>query len=380
MTLSFKRITSSGNFIKEIDGLRFIAILSVVLFHISIYLVAKEKEIYSDAHFFLLKKILASGTLGVPLFFVISGFILAMPFARFHISNGKAIGLKDFYLRRLTRLEPPYILVLTILLFAMLFIAGTKISFNEGIKSYFASMFYIHNIVYGKAVLPKIIPVAWSLEIEVQFYILAPLLTYIFAIKSVLARRMSMVFFILFFTALRYFINLPFLNLLDFIQFFFIGFLLVDLYISNSFIIPKTKVDGLICLICFVVMWLYNIIDVKSSYQRHVFEIVQLVAIFFFYYYVLLHKVFKLLSSPIITNIGGMCYSIYLLHFSIIFMFGNTLLKHSFSKYASVNIFIFSFLIMFLILVISSAFFLLIERPCMDKNWYKKIFKSKKDI
>jgi peptidoglycan/LPS O-acetylase OafA/YrhL len=87
MTLSFKRITSSGNFIKEIDGLRFIAILSVILFHISNYLIATHNEIYPDARFFYLKKILKSGSLGVPLFFIISGFILAMPFAKFNFNN-----------------------------------------------------------------------------------------------------------------------------------------------------------------------------------------------------------------------------------------------------------------------------------------------------
>jgi len=41
MKLSFKRITSSGSFIPEIDGLRFIAIASVVLFHLSGFLTAK---------------------------------------------------------------------------------------------------------------------------------------------------------------------------------------------------------------------------------------------------------------------------------------------------------------------------------------------------
>jgi peptidoglycan/LPS O-acetylase OafA/YrhL len=234
-------------------------------------------------------------------------------------------------------------------------------------------MFYVHNIVYGRAFLPKLIPVAWSLEIEVQFYILAPLLTYIFKIKSASVRRVSIVILVLFFNTLRYFIHLPFVNLLDFIQYFLIGFLLVDLYISNSFILPKTRADNLICLVCFMVMWLCSIIDVKLTYQQRLLELIQLIVTFFFYYYVLFHRAFRLLSAPVITNIGGMCYSIYLLHLSIILMFG----KYPFSKGYSSNIFIFAILTLILIFVISAVFFLLIERPCMDKNWYKKLFRSR---
>jgi peptidoglycan/LPS O-acetylase OafA/YrhL len=71
-----------------------------------------------------------------------------------------------------------------------------------------------------------------------------------------------------------------------------------------------------------------------------------------------------------------MCYSIYLLHYPIISMFGNPILKYSFSKYSFINISIYSVLLLFLILFVSAVFFLFIEKPCMDKNWLKKIFKQ----
>src|SRR5262245_10743057 len=57
---------------------------------------------------------IAQGRYGVQLFFIISGFILALPFAAERLAGARPVRLKAFYLRRLTRLEPPYFLVLTI--------------------------------------------------------------------------------------------------------------------------------------------------------------------------------------------------------------------------------------------------------------------------
>lgn len=171
MRLSFKRITSSRSFIPEIDELRFIAITSVVLYH----LIAKDLNQYADNleySFFL--RILSRGHLGVPLFFVISGFILGMPFAKSHILKEDPINLKKFFSRRLTRLEPPYVLIMTILFFGSVFVAKS-ISLSNGIVSYFSSIIYSHNFIYP-GIMPLLNVPAWSLKIEIQFYILAPLM------------------------------------------------------------------------------------------------------------------------------------------------------------------------------------------------------------
>jgi len=374
MTLSFKRITSSGNFIPEIDGLRFIAIVSVVLFHLSNFLSQKAKNIYSDEFgFSFLKRVLSNGDLGVPLFFIVSGFILGMPFAKFHLHKGKAINLKDYFSRRLTRLEPPYILCMTVLLFGSVFIAK-NLSLIPALKSYFASIFYIHNFVYGKGTLPLLNAVAWSLEIEVQFYILAPLLAYIFCINSALKRRIFLYASATLFLILNHLIAPPFISLFNYVHYFLIGFLLVDLYISPSNFLPKTKFDSLIGLVLFILIWIYNKKQFDSNMNKWIADTIQLNCIFIFYYYILINKIFQFLSLRLITNIGGMCYSIYLLHYPIISMLGNPLVSHSFSKNIYIDISIYTIILLSAILLISSFFFLLIERPCMDKNWYKRIF------
>ena len=60
-------------------------------------------------------------------------------------------------------------------------------SFNELLPHFFASLFYVHNIVYDAH--SAVNGIAWSLEVEIQFYLLMPLLSYLYAIKNTVARR-----------------------------------------------------------------------------------------------------------------------------------------------------------------------------------------------
>ena len=43
---------------------------------------------------------------GVDMFFMISGFVLALPFATRYLAHGPRVSLRSYFLRRLTRLEP----------------------------------------------------------------------------------------------------------------------------------------------------------------------------------------------------------------------------------------------------------------------------------
>lgn len=108
-----RRRTTSGRFIAEVDGLRFIAIALVVFFHVHDYLFTKFRlpagNVGSED---LLDRIAATGHYGVHLFFIISGFVLALPFAAHQLSDRPAVKLRAYFVRRLTRLEPPYILAM----------------------------------------------------------------------------------------------------------------------------------------------------------------------------------------------------------------------------------------------------------------------------
>ena len=168
------------------DGLRFVAISMVILYHLNGYLMAKTAfyEHGSAAPDWLCRSALV-GFHGVELFFVISGFILALPFAAHHLSGAPAVSLRKYYLRRLTRLEPPYFVTIFLLLPLGLWIHPAPAS--AIIPHLAASLAYLHNLIYGDQ--STVLGVAWSLEIEVQFYLLVPLLTLVFAIRSASLRR-----------------------------------------------------------------------------------------------------------------------------------------------------------------------------------------------
>lgn len=374
MKLSFKRITSSGSFIPEIDGLRFIAIASVMLMHTSVYIMLKDQTVYLDSFDFdLLAKIIHHGMLGVPIFFAISGFILGLPFAKFHLSDGKPIHLKTYFIRRLTRLEPPYIIVLGLLFLGYVVFFNT-IPFDTGIRSFLASLIYSHNFIYsGVHPFPLLNPNLWSLEVEIQFYVLAPILAFIFAVKSKTIRRSAMIIMAIAFSMYSIFYTLPFLSIIKFFQYFLVGFLLADLYVSKQFLFKKTKYDVLIGTFLFVFIWLFETQDFNSIVAQCLWEVIRLTGIFFLFYYVIFHKCLKFLAYPFITNIGGMCYSIYMLHSPIIYVFGKYIVMFTFSKYALVNFSIYLVLLVTVILVISAVFYLFIERPCMERDWHKTL-------
>lgn len=375
MKVSLKRITSSGKFIPEIDGLRFIAIFSVIIFHLYLFISNKDLHVYSDnIDYTFLTDIAKKGVLGVPLFFIISGFILGLPFANASINKTGAIKLKSYFARRLTRLEPPYILVMLLLFIGSVYVAKTM-GFFAAIKSLLASLTYSHNFFYPGEY-PFLNVSAWSLEVEVQFYLLAPILAFVFLIKNALKRRLLIVFAIFLLIIGNEFFHLGFISLYNYLHYFLLGFLLVDIYIGKKLLLPKTNYDYLLGICSFILIWLFRAKDFEDIYIRLLWEIIQISAIFIFYYYAIIQKSFKILRQPIITNLGGMCYSIYLLHYPLISMFGNVLLKYQFSTYSFINVGIYVTILLIIIISISSVFFLLIEKPCMNKNWFNNIFKK----
>src|SRR5215475_6130932 len=185
---ALSRETSSGRFIPEMDGLRFAAIGMVVLFHLNGYLTVKSKLFYPNPPTDWLAQAAYVGFHGVELFFVISGFILGLPFAAHYLKGRPAVSLRKYYLRRLTRLEPPYFIAVIGLFLLAIWIQHADA--HALAPHLAASLSYLHNLIYGAQ--SSVIGVAWSLEIEVQFYVLVPFLTLLFAIKNKLVRRLTL--------------------------------------------------------------------------------------------------------------------------------------------------------------------------------------------
>jgi peptidoglycan/LPS O-acetylase OafA/YrhL len=79
-------------------------------------------------------------------------------------------------------------------------------------------------------------------------------------------------------------------------------------------------------------------------------------------------------STRAITNIGGMCYSIYLFHFPAVYA-----VKHITAYWhVGSNFWVFfamqCCLILPVVMLVCGTFFLIIERPCMDEKWPSRLW------
>ena len=248
----FSRITTSGrSFIPQIDGLRFIAIMSVVAFHVraicSYHFHASPQGLAVEGD--PVNDIFAVGHYGVSLFFAISGFILSLPFARQHLCGGNRVGLREYYVRRVTRIEPPYVIHLALIFLLCALVlrhlpSHPNLYQNEAwagfaLKHVLASLVYADAFIYGSHPYPNI--VLWSLAIEVQFYLLAPFLARVFKIREARPRRMLLAGLILLLppaiwavAGLAGHTYLIYFSLAGNLQYFLAGFLLADLYLSDG--------------------------------------------------------------------------------------------------------------------------------------------------
>lgn len=154
------------------DGLRGIAALWVVFFHLSEghHIDAVRQQIPT----ILTKLLFDWGHLGVAIFFVLSGFVMALTAHNAHFNAKNAL---RFVTRRLTRLAPPYYFAITFTLLLMLVKSkALHVPFNlPSSESMLQHLFFMQGIFNT----PHINVIFWTLCIEVQFYIAFALLLWL---------------------------------------------------------------------------------------------------------------------------------------------------------------------------------------------------------
>lgn len=363
-----ERVTSGGRVIREIDGLRFLAIFPVVIQHLSERLERNTPVPFSyETEYEWLSFLTNRGFIGVYIFFVISGFILAMPFAASALGNKPTISLKSYFWRRITRLEPPYVILMTTV--AIFLVVFGYYSFSEILPHWGASLLYMHSIIYGSW--SYLNPPVWTLEIEVQFYILAPFLAmFFFKIRDHLLRRFILVAFIGTIMIVQQVTGVLHgdlnLTILGHLQYFILGFLLADIFLVNwKSGISKKPIFNWVGIGGFV------LVIFSWSWDFYFLNRVMFCAALLLVTYSAFRSTWlnRFLTLPWITAIGGMCYTIYLVHLPII----EFLIKYT-KAVSFTNLFIVNFAIQFLIIVpvifvVSVTYYLLIEKPCMYKDW-----------
>jgi peptidoglycan/LPS O-acetylase OafA/YrhL len=364
----FRRIISGGRLIPEIDGLRFVAIFSVYLYHLAGDVLRHAGPDYplhlASSWLFRITQVL---NVGVPLFFVISGFILSLPFAEHRRNLREPVSVQQYLRRRVTRLEPPYMLCL-FLFFALKRAAG-RAAAAAMLPNLIASLLYVHNPIFGR---PSDIEfVAWSLEIEIQFYILVPLLALFFAIEATHVRRWALVASVLLATALsRGVPQSPVfqLSLLAYGQYFLVGFVLTEIYLSAKRKSSAVRLWDLVSLAGWAALLALRIRGGAIAEWILPWLILVLYAAAFEG-----GVMRRLITNPWLTTIGGMCYSIYLLHNYAIAALGMVTERIGASSSFEVRVLIQLLLMSPVVLAVGALYFRWIERPCMRPDWPSRI-------
>ncbi|WP_337911640.1 acyltransferase family protein [Vibrio cholerae] len=170
----------------DINGLRAIAVIGVVLFHFN-------------------ASLSPGGFAGVDVFFVISGFLMTgiifSGMTKGDEKNGKSFSLLRFYKSRALRIVPALaVLCLVLLVFGWLFLI--PLDYKELSKHAAGSITFISNIVYwneagyfDSASHQKWLLHTWSLSVEWQFYIIYPLI--LLALFKLFSIRLAKLFVLL---------------------------------------------------------------------------------------------------------------------------------------------------------------------------------------
>ena len=352
------------NYRPEIDGLRAIAVISVIIYHSYIT--------------FLDYKILPGGFLGVDIFFVISGYLIASIILN-EIREFNKFSFINFYERRARRILPALLLVIFSCLPVAYFILmpGEIIEFSYSLISSLAFIsnifFYYAGLVYGaENTLLKPLLHTWSLSVEEQFYLIFPILA-ILIIKF----------------AKKYFFHILILGF--FISLFYSIVTSQNNTELNFYIILSRSWELLVGVLLATLEQKYKRFFNKKIISE-IFSIVGLILIIFgfcFYsdqmklpsYLSLLPVggtaliiwfasedgvITKILSTKILVGIGLISYSLYLWHFPIF-----SFIRIGGFDPSKLNIFIIS---IFFIFVFSFLSFYFIEKPFRNK---KRIARSK---
>ncbi len=150
--------------IKGMDGLRGIAAIAVFFTHF-------DQIIFVDLSigYFDLGQLFENGKYAVSLFFTLSGFLLSMPFWQHRLNSAPRPAMTRYLWHRMARIIPAYYLCLTVLLL----ING---DWHLILTHPDALMHYLFIFNYAEFSIFSINSVFWTLAVEIQFYLLLPLL------------------------------------------------------------------------------------------------------------------------------------------------------------------------------------------------------------
>jgi len=175
-------VSKPKNHLFVLDGVRAIACLGVLSYHTNFFILIHGIWNPLNRGIVVIKEIMAAliyfGESGVILFFLLSGFLLFLPFAKVLLFDGKWPSVLRFYLRRIFRIIPGYFvaLFLIILFFHPEFLRA----------EHRAHLFEFLTFRMSSELSQQVNGPFWTLAVEFQFYMLLPIIAWVF---SLIVRR-----------------------------------------------------------------------------------------------------------------------------------------------------------------------------------------------
>lgn len=167
-------VTSTSNdrqYIASLTGLRGVAAMLVFIYHFSALNPGIRLDLSVPVIGSILQFPLGLGGSGVDVFFVLSGFLLTLPFARAALDASARPGLARYFRRRFLRVFPAYYAQL----FLILFIGAWFVTWRpQTVSTFFAHLLMFFNIGWNPV--KPVVGVWWTLPVEMGFYLLLPLL------------------------------------------------------------------------------------------------------------------------------------------------------------------------------------------------------------
>lgn len=370
------RVTS-GRFRPEIDGLRFFAIIPVVLSHLFEWMFRRQSEmgfpVSSNYHQ------VVNHLPGVLLFFAISGYILT-----YQIRNASEGGYSwskyaNYILRRFKRIAPPYYILLaaTLVIVGILGFrpsgGGRHFDASEVslVPSFIASLLYSHWLIYQEW--PRLFGAGWTLEIETQYYVMAPVLTLIYLNlrnknqKIALGIAMILLSSVV---ACQYKVGTFWAGtIIKFFPYFFTGMLALELQEDFKGIektVPRLAADAIAATAVFFYMCLRAPED-GAGIAMFEYLSINIVCIMMMFIAVSIDgNVLRwICTNRYVVIIGGACYSIYLTHGQIVYLLQGLLYKHIVVANTALAMLLNVAFEVPVAVAVGLAFYLVIERPFM---------------
>ena len=314
------------NYRPEIDGLRAISIISVVIYHTQLKL--NNSVIFSG------------GFLGVDIFFVISGYLICSIIFK-ELIEKKSFSFKNFFVRRAKRILPALIFLIFVSSLVSYFILQPSALINFS-KSSISSIFFSSNIFFwqidsmymAESQLLSPLLHTWSLSVEEQFYLFFPILIFLILKidKKILLPLMLLLMVLSIFSTWygsKNHIIFNFYSITSRIWELGIGSLIAYFeYFKKKKFSFSQKINEIVCFFSLIIIVYFFIFPVFPNRHPTIYTIIPIVSVSLIILLSDKTSFFKsILSNNFLVFTGLISYSLYLWHYPVL----------SFSRHIFIN-------------------------------------------